>query len=158
MKWLLIHRFSSVTRSKSGLIEKMTQPSIGLPTWVEQIKDRCTWSTSSIPTIGQYLFGLNHLYFFLYHSLYISQHLFIFNFTVCADYLFVTATLCCKSTDKIEDIYMWSKQCRIGLSLHRKHITCKNIAIWGKYDFLTQNTGINLIWQRTTMRIDKEYN
>ena len=52
MKWLLIYRLSSGQwpdlKAVHSTYHRLTDR---LPTWVEQSKDTCSWSTSSFPTI-----------------------------------------------------------------------------------------------------------
>ena len=86
MKWLLIYRLSSgqwpnlkAVHSMLHIYHRLTD---GLPTWVEQSKDTCLWSTSSFPTII-YL-GLNHFFsFFVIHILFSFTHIYSSSFIRC---------------------------------------------------------------------------
>ena len=81
MKWLLIYRLSSGQwpdlKSVHSTYHRLTD---GLPTWVEQSKDTCSWSTSSFPiiiysgSIISFLF-LSFIFFFPLPT-YIHLHLF----------------------------------------------------------------------------------
>ena len=94
MKWLLIYRLSSGQwpdlKAVHSTYHRLTD---GLPTWVEQSKDTCSWSSSSFPTI--IYSGLNHFFsFFVIHiSFFLWPHTFIFIYTVHAGCLYVTDTL-----------------------------------------------------------------
>ena len=71
----------------------------GLPTWVEQSKDTCSWSNSSFPTIvysGSIISYLSLSFIFIF----LCQHIFIFIYTVHAGCLYVADTL---STATIAD-------------------------------------------------------
>ena len=78
----------SMTRSQSG-------SQYGLPTWVEQSKDTCAWSTSSFPIIiysGSIISFLS-LSFIFFFPLPTYTDIVIFIYTVHAGCLYVTDTL-----------------------------------------------------------------
>ena len=95
MKWLLIYRLSSGQWPDLKSVHSTCtyhRLTYGLPTWVVQSKDTCSWSTSSFPPsfiqARAFLFFLCHSY-----SFFLCPHIFIFIFTVHAGYLYVTDTL-----------------------------------------------------------------
>ena len=95
MKWLglLIYRLSSGQwpdlKAVHSTYHRLTD---GLPTWVEQSKDTCSWSTSSFPTFiysGSIISFLSLSIIFIF----LCPHIFIFIYTVHAGCLYVTDTL-----------------------------------------------------------------
>ena len=80
MRWLLIYRLSSGQwpdlKAVRSTYHTLTD---GLPTWVEQSKDTCSWSTSSFPTsfirAQSFLFFLCHScsFFLCPHIIYSSS-------------------------------------------------------------------------------------
>ena len=90
MKWLLIYCLSSSQWPDFKAVQNTYHR---LPTWIEQSKDTNSWSTSILSR--HHLIGHYHLLsiFIMHFSFSFCPHLFIFIFTVNADYLYVADTL-----------------------------------------------------------------